>query len=97
MKEGRQMNMVRTGRMLGGVAGLVGIESGVVSGLLNPNDSALGSADGDHAMERTITKPAVLHAEGGASAQLFEDWFDPIESAVRAQVRHFIEGLIEAE
>jgi transposase-like protein len=48
-------------------------------------------------MERTITKPAVLHAEGGASAQLFEDWFDPIESAVRAQVRHFIEGLIEAE
>jgi hypothetical protein len=26
---------------IGGVAGLVGIESGVVSGLLNPNDSAL--------------------------------------------------------
>ena len=48
-------------------------------------------------MERTITKPAVPHAENGASAQLFEDWFDPIESAVRAQVRHFIEGLIEAE
>jgi putative transposase len=48
-------------------------------------------------MKRTITKPAVPHAENGASAQLFEDWFDPIESAVRDQVRHFIEGLIEAE
>ena len=48
-------------------------------------------------MERTITKPAVPHAQSGANAQLFEDWFDPIESAVRDQVRHFIEGLIEAE
>jgi hypothetical protein len=48
-------------------------------------------------MERTITKPAVAHSGTGTSAQLFEDWFDPIESAVRDQVRHFIEGLIEAE
>ena len=48
-------------------------------------------------MERTITKPAAPHAQSGANAQLFEDWFDPIESAVRDQVRHFIEGLIEAE
>jgi len=48
-------------------------------------------------MERTITKPAFPHAQSGANAQLFEDWFDPIESAVRDQVRHFIEGLIEAE
>src|SRR5215813_1911604 len=48
-------------------------------------------------MERTITKPAVLHAEGAASTQLFEYWFDPIESAVRNQVRQFIEGVIEAE
>ena len=75
---------------------MVGIESGVVSGLRNPSDSAL-SADGDHAMERTITNPAVPHAQSGANAQLFEDWFDPIETAVRDQVRHFIEGLIEAE
>jgi putative transposase len=48
-------------------------------------------------MERTITKPAVVHSGTGTSAQLFEDWFDPIESAVRDQVRRFIEGLIEAE
>jgi hypothetical protein len=48
-------------------------------------------------MERTITKPAIAHSGTGTSAQLFEDWFDPIESAVRDQVRHFIEGLIEAE
>jgi putative transposase len=48
-------------------------------------------------MERTSTKPAVSHSGTGANAQLFEDWFDPIESRVRDQVRHFIEGLIEAE
>ena len=48
-------------------------------------------------MERTITKPAVAHSGAGASTQLFEDWFDPIESGVRNQVRQFIEGMIEAE
>jgi hypothetical protein len=48
-------------------------------------------------MEKTSTKPAVSHSGTGANAQLFEDWFDPIESRVRDQVRHFIEGLIEAE
>jgi hypothetical protein len=48
-------------------------------------------------MERTITKPAVAHSGAEASTQLFEDWFDPIESGVRNQVRQFIEGMIEAE
>src|SRR5262252_3017999 len=48
-------------------------------------------------MESTTTKPAVPHSGDGASTQLFEDWFDPIESAVRNQVRQFIEGVIEAE
>ena len=48
-------------------------------------------------MESTTTKPAVPHSGDGASTQLFEDWFDPIESGVRNQVRQFIEGMIEAE
>jgi hypothetical protein len=48
-------------------------------------------------MESTTTKPAVRHSGDGASTQLFEDWFDPIESGVRNQVRQFIEGMIEAE
>ena len=38
-------------------------------------------------------------AEGSASTdeRLFDDWFDPIEHAVRARVRSFIEELIESE
>ena len=43
------------------------------------------------------TKPVALHSEAETSAQLFDDWFDPIETGVRAQVRSFIEGMIEAE
>jgi putative transposase len=43
------------------------------------------------------TKPVALHSEAFASTQLFDDWFDPIEMGVRAQVRSFIEGLIETE
>ncbi len=48
-------------------------------------------------MERTSTKPAVAHSRPEASAQLFEDWFDPIESGVRERVRSFIEHMIEIE
>jgi putative transposase len=43
------------------------------------------------------TKSAALHSAASSSAQLFDDWFDPIETGVRAQVRSFIEGMIEAE
>src|SRR6202030_569268 len=35
------------------------------------------------------TKPIALHSEAETSAQLFHDWFDPIEMGVRAQVRGF--------
>jgi putative transposase len=48
-------------------------------------------------MRSNITKPAALHSEGGPSAQLFDSWFDPIETSVRDRVRSFIEGMIEAE
>jgi transposase-like protein len=43
------------------------------------------------------TKSAALHSAASASTQLFDNWFDPIEMGVRAQVRSFIEGMIEAE
>jgi len=43
------------------------------------------------------TKSAALHSTACASTQLFDNWFDPIETGVRAQVRSFIEGMIEAE
>jgi hypothetical protein len=48
-------------------------------------------------MRSNNTKPVALHSEAETSAQLFHDWFDPIEMGVRAQVRGFIEGMIEAE
>src|SRR5712671_357640 len=48
-------------------------------------------------MRSNNTKPVALHSEAETSAQLFHDWFDPIEMGVRSQVRGFIEGMIEAE
>jgi putative transposase len=43
------------------------------------------------------TKSAALHSAATACTQLFDDWFDPIETGVRTQVRSFIESMIEAE
>src|SRR5260370_38572329 len=48
-------------------------------------------------MRSNSTKPVALHSQAETSAQLFHDWFDPIELGVRVQVRSFIEGMIEAE
>jgi len=39
----------------------------------------------------------VLQPESDAEERLFDNWFDPIESAVRDRVRCFIEELIEGE
>jgi hypothetical protein len=73
--------------MAGGVAELVEIESGVVSRVSNPNDSAL-ARDGDHAaMGRHDTESEALHSTADATHHLFEDWFDPIEMGIRARVR----------
>ncbi len=48
-------------------------------------------------MRRNSTKPVESHSGAETSAQLFHDWFDPIESGVRDRVRNFIESMIEAE
>jgi transposase-like protein len=48
-------------------------------------------------MTSTITKSASSQREGKTVRQLFDDWFDPIESEVRGRARQFIEELIRAE
>lgn len=48
-------------------------------------------------MESPTTKLALPHLGTETNAQLFENWFDPIESGLRGQIRRFIESMIEAE
>jgi putative transposase len=48
-------------------------------------------------MENATTKPHALQLETETAAHLFDDWFDPIETGVRQQVRTFIEELICGE
>ena len=48
-------------------------------------------------MTSTITKPDSLQREAETAPQLFDDWFDPIEAAVRDRARQFIEELIRSE
>ena len=48
-------------------------------------------------MPSNITKLADRQPAVTATAQLFENWFDPIETAVRDRVHGFIQAMIEAE
>ncbi len=48
-------------------------------------------------MPNNIINLADQQPAATASAQLFEDWFDPIETAVRDRVHGFIQAMIEAE
>ena len=48
-------------------------------------------------MTSIITKPDSSQPEAGTAPQLFDDWFDPIEAAVRDRARQFIEELIQGE
>ena len=48
-------------------------------------------------MSSNITKTDSPQFEGETAPQLFDDWFDPIESAVRDRAREFIEELIRSE
>jgi putative transposase len=48
-------------------------------------------------MTSTITKPDCSQREAETVPQLFDDWFDPIEAAVRDRARQFIEELIHGE
>ena len=48
-------------------------------------------------MTNATTHSTIPHSEGESSTHLFDDWFDPIEAAVRERVREFIQVLIEDE
>jgi putative transposase len=48
-------------------------------------------------MANVSTKPDSLQPEAEMGAHLFDDWFDPIEAAVRGRARQFIEELIRGE
>src|SRR2546423_3891992 len=48
-------------------------------------------------MTSITTKADGLQPETETGAQLFDNWFDPIESGIRERVRGFIEDLICAE
>jgi transposase-like protein len=54
-------------------------------------------AGGDYAMINDSTKPWVSQLEAETAMGLIDDWFDPIEAALRDQVRSFIQAMIEAE
>jgi putative transposase len=48
-------------------------------------------------MTSNVTKTHSPQCEGETAPQLFDDWFDPIETAVRERAREFIEELIRSE
>jgi hypothetical protein len=48
-------------------------------------------------MISNITKTAPSQGEAQTAPQLFDDWFDPIETAVPERAREFIEELIRSE
>jgi transposase-like protein len=48
-------------------------------------------------MTSISTQPELSHSGSGAAVPLFDNWFDPIESAVRERAREFIEELIRGE
>jgi putative transposase len=48
-------------------------------------------------MTSTTTKPDSLQPAVGPVADLFENWFDPIETEVRSRARQFVEELIRGE
>src|ERR1700745_3655269 len=81
----------------GPVAGLVGIEGGVVSGVINLESPALKRRPGDHAMKNVTSKPELSHPSIESNSHLFDDWFDPIEDMIRGQVRGLIEEMIRGE
>jgi len=48
-------------------------------------------------MKKSITTPDSLQPATELAVDLFDNWFDPIETEVRARSRQFIEDLIRGE
>jgi len=48
-------------------------------------------------MTSVTTKPDLSQPSADGSSQLFDDWFDPIETGIRERVRELIEAMIVSE
>ena len=48
-------------------------------------------------MTSDTTKPEAAQPEAGTAACLFDDWFDPIETGLRARVRELRDAHLTAE
>src|SRR6202049_4922099 len=48
-------------------------------------------------MKTVTTTPELLHSTTESNSHLFDDWFDPIETGMRALVRELIEEMIRSE
>src|ERR1700730_4076512 len=48
-------------------------------------------------MTSVTTKPELSQPSTIVSSQLFDDWFDPIETGLRERVRELIEEMIRSE
>jgi hypothetical protein len=48
-------------------------------------------------MTTVTTKPELLHSTTESDSDLFDDWFDPIETGVRDRVRELIEEMVRGE
>jgi len=48
-------------------------------------------------MTNNTTKPDSLQPAAEKAVDLFDNWFDPIETEVRARAREFIEELLRGE
>jgi putative transposase len=48
-------------------------------------------------MKTVTTTPELLHSTTLSNSHLFDDWFDPIETGIREQVRGLIEEMIRGE
>src|SRR4029077_8699550 len=95
-KDHDELRWLRRTRV-GPVAEVVGVEGGVVSGVINLESPALKRRPGGHAMKNVTSKPELSHPAIESNSHLFDDWFDPIEDMIRGQVRGLIEEMIGGE
>jgi transposase-like protein len=65
--------------------------------VINLESSGVGAPDRRPRHDEQYHEVACSAVEGETAPQLFDDWFDPIETAVRERAREFIEELIRGE
>ena len=76
---------------------MVGIEGGVVSGVINLESSGVGASDWRPRHEELYQEVDSSQPAAETAVYLFDDWFDPIEAGVRDRVREFIQAMVEGE